>query len=215
VWPRPYQQPHPPIWIPSQGSRETIEFAAHPSRKYTYLQTFTPISVVQRFMQMYKDVAKGFGYTAEPRQLGWAIPIYVGETDAKAIAEARPHYEMFRNVLLKFPMEFTLPPGYTSRASQKALWAARSEFNVSEIERHMELGMFICGSAKTVREKLAGYVRDMGIGNVLTMLQFGSLPADLTRASMDRFAKEVMPHVKAEGKAFVGDVERADQVGVA
>ena len=41
VWPRPYQQPHPPIWIPSQGSRETVEFAAHPSRKYTYLQTFT------------------------------------------------------------------------------------------------------------------------------------------------------------------------------
>src|SRR3712207_101620 len=28
LWPRPYQTPHPPIWIPSQGSRETIEFAA-------------------------------------------------------------------------------------------------------------------------------------------------------------------------------------------
>ena len=106
VWPRPYQQPHPPIWIPSQGSRETIEFAAHPSHKYTYLQTFTPISVVQRFMQMYKDIAQSFGYTAQPRQLGWAIPIYVGQTDASAIAEAKPHYEMFRNVLLKFPLEF-------------------------------------------------------------------------------------------------------------
>ena len=30
VWPRPYQQPHPPIWTPSQGSTETIEWAAHP-----------------------------------------------------------------------------------------------------------------------------------------------------------------------------------------
>ncbi len=30
VWPRPYQQPHPPVWIPSQGSRETIEWATHP-----------------------------------------------------------------------------------------------------------------------------------------------------------------------------------------
>ena len=60
-----------------------------------------------------------------------------------------------------------------------------------------------------MREKLAGYVREMGIGNVLTMMQFGSLPADLTRASMDRFAKEVMPYVKKEGKAFIGDVEHA------
>jgi alkanesulfonate monooxygenase SsuD/methylene tetrahydromethanopterin reductase-like flavin-dependent oxidoreductase (luciferase family) len=34
VWPRPYQKPHPPIWIPSQGSSETIAWAAHPDRKY-------------------------------------------------------------------------------------------------------------------------------------------------------------------------------------
>jgi len=25
LWPRPYQNPHPPIWIPSQGSSETIK----------------------------------------------------------------------------------------------------------------------------------------------------------------------------------------------
>ncbi|MGB0632438.1 MAG: LLM class flavin-dependent oxidoreductase, partial [Alphaproteobacteria bacterium] len=26
VWPRPFQKPHPPIWCPSQGSLETIEW---------------------------------------------------------------------------------------------------------------------------------------------------------------------------------------------
>ena len=25
IWPTPFQKPHPPIWIPSQGSTETIE----------------------------------------------------------------------------------------------------------------------------------------------------------------------------------------------
>ncbi len=30
LWPRPYQKPHPPIWIPSQGSKETIDWASHP-----------------------------------------------------------------------------------------------------------------------------------------------------------------------------------------
>ncbi len=33
TWPRPYQQPRPPIWIPSQGSSETIAAPAEPSRK--------------------------------------------------------------------------------------------------------------------------------------------------------------------------------------
>ena len=27
VWPRPFQQPHPPIWCPSMGSVETLEWA--------------------------------------------------------------------------------------------------------------------------------------------------------------------------------------------
>src|SRR5262249_12629831 len=34
-WPRPLQQPHPPIWIPGTGSQETIDFVAQ--RRYAYL----------------------------------------------------------------------------------------------------------------------------------------------------------------------------------
>ena len=70
-WPRPYQQPHPPIWIPSQGSRETIEWASHPDRKYTYLQTFSPVAVLARYMNMYRETAKHYGYQATAQQVGW------------------------------------------------------------------------------------------------------------------------------------------------
>ena len=28
MWPRPLQQPHPPVWMPVTGSKESIEFAA-------------------------------------------------------------------------------------------------------------------------------------------------------------------------------------------
>jgi len=28
IWPRPVQQPHPPVWVPVTGSKETIEWAA-------------------------------------------------------------------------------------------------------------------------------------------------------------------------------------------
>ena len=73
LWPRPYQDPHPPIWIPSQGSSETIEWAAHPDRRYTYLQTFSPVAMLARYMQQYKDQAREFGYEASEEQLGWAV----------------------------------------------------------------------------------------------------------------------------------------------
>src|SRR3984893_16089223 len=39
LWPRPYQTPHPPVWIPSQGSSETVAWAADPKRKYPFLVT--------------------------------------------------------------------------------------------------------------------------------------------------------------------------------
>ena len=65
LWPRPYQKPHPPIWIPSQGSKETIDWASHPDRRYTYLQTFSPAKVVARYLKMYRDTCQGHGYAGQ------------------------------------------------------------------------------------------------------------------------------------------------------
>jgi hypothetical protein len=39
----------------------------------------------------------------------------------------------------------------------------------------------------------------MRFGNLLVMCQFGTLPADLTRANMERFARDVMPGLRALG----------------
>jgi alkanesulfonate monooxygenase SsuD/methylene tetrahydromethanopterin reductase-like flavin-dependent oxidoreductase (luciferase family) len=202
VWPRPYQQPHPPIWIPSQGSRETIEFAAHPSRKYTYLQTFSPITAVAKNLKLYKSTAEKMGYKAAASQLGWATPVYVGESDASALAECSEHYENFRNRFLgKMPMEMLMPPGYTSRESAKAIVAAKSAAHEKvDTRRADELGMMTCGSAKTVADKLIAYMKDIGFGNLLTMLQFGTLPSELTRRNMERFAEQVMPRLRQAAK---------------
>jgi len=198
LWPRPYQKPHPPIWIPSQGSKETIDWAAHPDRRYTYLQTFSPANVVQRYLKMYRDTCASFGYEAEDRQLGWAVPVYIAETDDLARREAKPHFEAFRNVFLKMPVEMLLPPGYTSRESLKNVMKAKAAiFGDITLEKSIELGLIVCGSPATARQALESYWKDMRFGNLLVLCQFGTLPADLTRRNMELFAREVMPAVKA------------------
>jgi alkanesulfonate monooxygenase SsuD/methylene tetrahydromethanopterin reductase-like flavin-dependent oxidoreductase (luciferase family) len=211
VWPRIFQQPHPPIWIPSQGSTETIDFAAHPKHKYTYLQTFSPIKAVQKYLKQYQDTAaQKYGYTSTPRQLGWASMVYVGDTDASALAEGGIHFENFRNRFLKQPFEMVLPPGYTSRESMRGIAAAKSG-NMADVDAKLavETGMFVCGSAKTVRETLARYSKELGFGNLLAMLQFGTLPADLTRRNMERFAADVMPYLRRASKEFHGEAAMA------
>lgn len=198
LWPRPYQKPHPPIWIPSQGSKETIDWASHPERRYTYLQTFSPAKVVSRYLKMYRDTCKGYGYEAKDSQLGWAVPVYVSSSDEKAREEAKQHFEAFRNVFVRMPLEMLLPPGYTSRESLKNVMKAKAQmFGDVTIDQALELGLFVCGSPATVRKSFEAYWKEMRFGNLLVMCQFGTLPADLTRKNLELFAREVMPQLKS------------------
>lgn len=197
LWPRPYQTPRPPIWIPSQGSSETIEWASHPDRRYTYLQTFTPVAMLAKYMQMYKDMAAEHGYEATEDQLGWSVPLYVAETDEIARREAAPHIENFLNKFLRMPKEMLLPPGYLSLKSMLGVMKAKSSIGTKQtIDDVIDKGMFICGSPETVRQRLAQYQSEIGFGHLLTLLQFGTLPAELTRKNMELYATEVMPWLR-------------------
>ncbi len=139
TWPRPFQKPHPPIWIPSQGSRETIVWAA--KKKYAYLQTYSPVAAVKRFLDMYKEEARKNGYTASPDQLGWMAPIYVAETDERAYAEAKPHIEAFIGKFLRMPSQLSRPPGYLSAASVQAVMSAKAGHSIERtIDELLEEG---------------------------------------------------------------------------
>ena len=195
LWPRTYQEPHPPVWIPSQGSSETIQWAA--KKRYTYLQTYSPIASVRRCLDMYKAEALKNGYVATPDQLGWMTPIYVAETDERAREEARAHIEAFANKFMRKPVEMKLPPGYTSLSSFKQLLKSKGAQTVDRTMNELiESGTFICGSAATVRDLLLKRAEELGHGNQLCLMQFGTLPADLTRRSTELFASAVIPFLR-------------------
>jgi alkanesulfonate monooxygenase SsuD/methylene tetrahydromethanopterin reductase-like flavin-dependent oxidoreductase (luciferase family) len=196
TWPLPKQRPHPTIWIPSQGSSETIEWAASAERKYTYLQTLAPTPVLRRYMGLYKEEARKNGYEASPDQLGWSTPMYVAKTDEQAYEEARPHFEAFMNRFLYLPAEMLLPPGYTSGASIKMMRSKLRKGKKTTMEECIELGMFVCGSPKTVRETLLERQQDVGFGNLLSQFQFGTLPHDLTMRNIEYLASDVWPFLR-------------------
>ncbi len=203
TWPRPYQKPHPPIWIPSQGSRETAAWAAAAERRYVYLLTFAPIGALVGFMDQYRAEAEKAGYEASDDQLGWAIPTYVAETDEIARKESAAHIEAFFNRFLVMPQQMLLPPGYTSTASLMRLMAAKKSITAGRrtYADLVEKGMFVCGSPDTVRARIEE-IREQARFNLhLPLLQFGSLPAELTKKNMEMFAAEVMPKLRPLGEA--------------
>jgi alkanesulfonate monooxygenase SsuD/methylene tetrahydromethanopterin reductase-like flavin-dependent oxidoreductase (luciferase family) len=199
MWPRPYQQPHPPIWAPSTGSTETIEWAAHPSRKYVYLQAYSPIASVARYLNYYRECAQSmYGYTASSDQIGWSTPVYVSDTDRKARDEAKAHIEVLFNRLLRLPFEMIFPPGYLSAKSLKNMRSHKRSISGQEhtIDSLIEQGIVLCGSPDTVRRQLTDTHRTLGFQNLLCLLQFGTLPRDLTERNIRLFAKEVLPAVQ-------------------
>jgi alkanesulfonate monooxygenase SsuD/methylene tetrahydromethanopterin reductase-like flavin-dependent oxidoreductase (luciferase family) len=201
LWPRPYQRPHPPIWCPSLGSVETIEWAAHPSRRYVYLQNYSPLQSVVRYLNLYRETAERmYGYKASSAQIGWTAPVYVGETDEQAVAEAGHHLEVLFNKLLSLPFEMLFPPGYLSFRSYKNLLAhKRSITGGLNIERLMSQGIVIVGSADTVRKKIMAAHRELGFENFVALLHFATLPRDLTDRNIRRFASEVIPALRPLG----------------
>lgn len=200
LWPRPYQKPHPPIWCPSQGSVETIEWASHPDRKYPYLQAYSPIESVSRYLNLYRQTAQSqHGYTASSEQIGWSAPVYVAETDERAVEEARPHIEAMFNIFLPKVSELMFfPPGYTSTSSLKRMMAHKRTLKGGQtIEDMIERGIIVCGSPDTVRRRITENHEQLGFHSLLTLLQFGTLPPDLTEKNIRLFAAEVLPALQA------------------
>jgi len=98
-------------------------------------------------------------------------------------------------------VEMRLPPGYSSVASIKSLIESRYKIRsaATSLESLMEFGMAVVGSPATVRQRLTAIQQELGIGNLIAMLQVGTLPAELTDKNLRLFAAEVMPYLRDIG----------------
>ncbi len=199
-WPRPLQQPHPPVWIPGSTSLDTIEECAR--RRIPYMLTPTSQWLSKKAFEMYYEAAEKFGYTAQPSQLGRLVHTHVAETDEQAHREARPHVMWFFRNGLKIPRHHLFPPGYNSAASmlrtlQGQAKAGAKPFWELSYEELCEQGYVIVGSAQTVIERYAEMVEQYRIGMVMSAGgHIGSMPHWLVVKNMHLFAEEVMPYFR-------------------
>src|SRR5262249_52467973 len=125
-------------------------------------------------------------------QLGWAVPLYVADTDERARHEAKAGIETLFNNFLPMPWEMLLPPGYTSNASLKATMKLRTSLGSrprnQTIDELVANGTAVIGSAATVRDRIARMREQTGLNLLVTMLQFGVMSDELARRNMELFA---------------------------
>ena len=200
LWPRPLQDPYPPIFIPGMGSTETMKFCA--KHRYSFMSVYAPTQIVKRWFDGYRSAAEEEGYTPDPEKMLLAIPVYVADTDAKAIEEAREPMEWLFHKGLKQGPEIFYPPGYMSLSSLRGVlstgWKSFPETSYQEL---LDGDMILVGSPTTVAEKVEELRQVLGIGGFCVVMVVGGMSREHARHSMELFASEVMPQFRQTGVA--------------
>ena len=198
--PRPWQQPHPPVWIPGGGSVETWDFCAENDFVYGAL-TYYGYKMVRETVGGYWRQVEANGKDDNPHRLAVTQFIGVADTDAEARQLYREPAEYFFNRSLHVDPGFTDAPGYVTEASVRARYksqvrqAARSKQAKHDLtwDEMLENGYVVIGSPDTVREQLEEAARELRIGHLCAMLQFGNMSDELTRYNSKLFGDKVAP----------------------
>jgi len=204
IWPRPIQQPHPPVWIPGGGSVETWQWTAELDYVYCYLSYFG-WQLGQRTMEGYWREIERLGYDDNPYRAGFLQFVGVADTDAEAHRIYREPAEYFYHRCLNVNPRFANAPGYTSEATIRARVASQVQQAAAQAapgsamlswDDMIDAGHLIIGSPDTVREQLEHAAKTLRFGHMLLLLHFGNMHPDLVRYNTDLFAEKVMPGLR-------------------
>ena len=201
--PRPYQQPHPPIWIPGGGSIETWDYCAANDFVYGAL-TYYGAKMVREQVGGYWNRVEAHGKDYNPNRLAVTQFIGVADTDAEAYRLYKEPAEYFFNRSLHVYPGFTDPPGYVTEASVRARYksqvraVARTKQAKHDLsfDEMVDNGYVVLGGPDTVREQLEAAAKDLNIGNLCAMLQFGNMNDELTRYNTQLFGEKVAPELR-------------------
>jgi alkanesulfonate monooxygenase SsuD/methylene tetrahydromethanopterin reductase-like flavin-dependent oxidoreductase (luciferase family) len=193
VYPKPVTRPHPPLAF-AVTSPESLRWAG--SNGYAIMSSglFTPIETLLEQRDVYLRAMRAAGHSegAVSELLGrWAVSkhVYVAPTDARARADAEGPERWYLDAFVRS----VRPDGLRGLSEPIRAEAAGMAARIAEL-RWDELveDSLLIGSPATVRRKVAE-LREGGVGELLCWMNFGGIPPEQARRSMELFADEVLP----------------------
>ena len=204
-WPRPLQQPHPPVWIPGGGSIETWDWCAENDYLYAYLSYFG-YKQAQTAMKGYWEAVARANRDANPYRAGFLQFAAVAEDDAHAEELYSEAALYFYDRCMHIYPGFAAPPGYSTPStvrrgltSQIKLAADKSGAPAPQLtwKTIVDSGFIVAGTAKRVTEQIHDMADTLRVGHLMLLLHFGNLKKQTVLYNTERFAKDVMPHLKS------------------
>ncbi|WP_089718143.1 LLM class flavin-dependent oxidoreductase [Candidatus Entotheonella palauensis] len=209
-WVRPYQKPHPQIWLPGVVSRDSLMWAAE--QRIPYIMLATELGPTKEAFQLYHDRAAELGYESGPQNIGYLWKVHVDETEELAEQAARKYVQGPSNPFLAGNEGTVNPallalPGLTSRErvlpTQKVATGARGgPANVlgRAYEKQIEDYTIIAGTPKTVLPKIRHVLEYLRPGSIFFWDGDGAMNHDDAMRSLRLMGEEVIPAVREMGE---------------
>src|SRR3990172_7450897 len=178
IWPRPIQQPHPPVWIPGGGSVETWEWVTKQDYLFSYLSYFGHQRGLAVMRSFWEEVAK-HGKDDNPYRAGFLQFVAVSETAAQAERDYAEHAEYFYNRCLHIYPGFADAPGYRTMRTVRSGLRSQFERQVAQAisgeltwKHFIDQGYILAGSPETVAQQLTEAAKALRVGHMMVLLQF-------------------------------------------
>ena len=209
IWPRPVQQPHPPVWVPVTGSKETIEWAGRHDIPIT--PGLLPIRGVREdIIRYYARCLAAHGHRLTPDHLIIQQSAYVADSKAQAVKEAGPYLLYFNRTLFSHgnitEAALQRDAGYLSERSYDYMRPENLPFVSGARERYRDMTMadierlaehWPWGTADEVAERIVADAEHAGASTVLISLNRGAMPNEMFVEQLRRFGAKVLPALQA------------------
>jgi alkanesulfonate monooxygenase SsuD/methylene tetrahydromethanopterin reductase-like flavin-dependent oxidoreductase (luciferase family) len=207
IWPRPVQQPHPPVWVPVTTSQETLEWAARENIPITPGAVAT-LGARQDMVRYYAACLAKHGRTITPDHIIAGANVYIADSREQALKEAGPYMLYFFQTLFSHGNIYQVgrqrESGYVREDNLGWLRPEyREEFlrslqgfrrmTAEDLERNERL---CWGTPEQVRDALIGLAEALGANTVLVQFNQGAMPHEMFVNQIQRFGAEVLPAIK-------------------
>ena len=189
VLPKPYQKPHPPIWVVGQ-SPESIDGAVRRGFHVVTGGAAFPIGRIEERREQFDAAVQRHGQEGQ-LQFGIQQKIHVTESEEEAVKMAE---HGLWNMRVSLSLRLGREQVEKGRVTDVPI---EDEPSIQElVDRH-----FLFGTPDTVSEKLTRLQDKLRLDHLNCDFWLGDMPQDKVLRSMELFARHVMPRFQDAPKA--------------
>jgi natural product biosynthesis luciferase-like monooxygenase protein len=189
--PKPVQA-QVPIWV-AAVSPESFDNAAEKGYKILSAPQITPLEKVKADHDRYRANLAHWGHPVDHVEIPMQRVTYVGENEQEALESPREGYMTYHRKNAQ-----RMAAGHTGGDSYAFYEKAQHHLERAEYEEICASGSVLFDSPENVVQRIEHLRTTIGLNYLISWVNPGGLSNNLVIPSMERLAKEVIPHFKDE-----------------